>query len=221
MASTLAQATVANFSVSAGTTIAKAYGSNVTSGNLLVAVVGWASSTQTCTVSGSLNGAFTAIATSLGTNATQPFRAETFWKVATSSGAETITATISGSNGQREIEIFEIAGAAAAGHPDAGGTGTGNSSNPTGSITTVAQPGIIISYAMSAAGTITAGSGYTGDVAQNGDLAQHKSYSATGVTSVPYVDASSGQWVVTAASFLDAAGGGGVTVKKLAAQGVG
>lgn len=219
---TLAQAAVGNFSNASGTTIAKAYGSNVAAGNLLVVVVGWGSSTQTCSVAGSLNGAFTAIAGSLGTNATAPFRTQTFFLVAGSSGAETITATTSGSNTQREIAVFELTGAAAAGHPDSSIGANGSGTNPTTSITAVAQPGTIISYGMSTAGTITVGTGYTSDVSQNGDLAEHKAYAATGAISVPYVDGSSGQWAITAAAFLDAAGGGGPLVpKQLAALGVG
>jgi hypothetical protein len=220
--SSQAQTPVGNFSTAAGTTIAKAYGSNVVAGNLLVATVAWNNSSQTCSVAGSLNGALTAIAGSLQTNATLPARAQTFFLVAGSSGAETITATCSGSNTTRELVIYELSGASSTGQPDSSGGGTGNSTNPTGTVTTVAQPGMIVSYALGAVGTVTVGSGYTSSVAQNGDTGEYKTYAATGSTSVPYVDASSGQWVVTAAAFLDAAGGGGGTVvKKLAALGVG
>src|SRR6266581_6626758 len=217
--STQAQTPVGNFSTAGGTTIAKAYGSNVVAGNLLVATVAWASATQTCSVAGSLNGAFTAIAGSLQTNSTSGVRAQTFFLVAGSSGAETITATCSASNTTRELVIYELSGASSTGQPDSSGGGTGNSTNPTSTITTVAQPGMIISYALGAAGTITNGTGYTTSVAQNGDTGEYKTYAATGSTSIPYVDAPSGQWVITAAAFLDAAGGGGTVVKRLSALG--
>lgn len=209
-----------NFATTSAATVAKAYGSNVTAGNLLVATFGWGNSGQTGTVAGSLNGAFTAIASSLATDAGN-FRAEVFYLVAGSSGAETITGTSSGNNTQRELVIYELAGASATGIPDSQVGASGSTSNPTTSITIVAQPGWIISYAMATAGTLTAGSGYTSDLAQNGDLAEHLAYSATGSTSVPYVDASVSHWVITAAAFLEATGGGAATVKQLAALGVG
>jgi hypothetical protein len=221
MAIANAQTPVGNFAVTAGTTIVKAYTSNVTAGNLLVALFGWGNSGFTGTVAGSLNGAFTAIAGSLATNASAPsIRAETFFKVAGSSGAETITGTVSTSNSQRELVIYELSGASST-QPDSSHGDNGTSTNPTGTITIAAQPGWIIAYAMSSAGTVSVGTGYTSDLSQNGDCAQHKAYSATGSTSVPFVDASSGVWVVTSAAFNEAAGGGGVVVKKLAAQGVG
>jgi hypothetical protein len=199
-----AQTTVGTFAVTSSATLAQAYGSNVVAGNLLVVRCGWGSSSQTCSVSGSLNGAFTAIAGSLATNATAPFRAQVFYKVAASSGAETITMTCSGSNTQREIVIEELSGASST-QPDSSTAATGNSTNPTASITIVAQPGWISAYAMSTAGTISVGATYTSDLSQNGDLGQHKAYSATGATSVPTVDASIGQWVVSAAAFNEAA----------------
>lgn len=222
MAIAAAQAVVGNFALTSAATIAKAYGSNVTAGNLLVASVAWGNNTQTCTVAGSLNGAFAAIAGSLATSAAAASRGEIFFLVAGSSGAETITATCSGSNTQREIVIYELSGAASTGVPDSSIAATGTSTNPTATITTVAQPGWIIAYALATAGTISVGSGYTSDVAQNGDLGQHKAYAATGSTSVPFVDASSSNWLVTAAAFLEGGGGGGATVvKNLSALGVG
>lgn len=221
MAIANAQTPLGNFSVAAGTTIAKAYGSNVVAGNLLVASFGWGNDTLTGTVSGSLNGAFTAIAGSLATNASAPaIRAQMFFKVATSSGAETVTGTVSSSNSQRELVIYELSGASST-QPDSSHGDNGSSTNPTGTITIVAQPGWIIAYSMCSAGTITSGAGYTSDLAQNGDCGEHKAYSATGSTSVPFVDASSGVWVVTSAAFNDAAGGGAAVVKSLAALGAG
>src|SRR5690349_21215482 len=92
------QAAVGNFSTGAGTTIAKAYTSNVTAGSTLVALFLWGSSTQTGSVSGSLNGAFTAIASSLATQASGPFRAQVFYKTGATGGSETVTGTSSGSN---------------------------------------------------------------------------------------------------------------------------
>lgn len=219
---TQAQTPVGTFANTGATTLARAYGSNVTAGNLLIATCMWAgSATITCTVSGSLNGALTAIAGSLATNAGSVTRAQVFFKVAASSGAETLTMTTSGSTATREIVIYEVAGAAAAGHPDASSGPSGTSTNPTTTITTVAQPGLIVSYCSDSAGTVTAGAGYTGSVAQNGDQGQYKTYAATGSTSIPYVNVTNGQWVITAASFLDAGGGGGVVVKQLAQLGVG
>lgn len=219
MAIATAQTPVGNFAVTSAATIAKAYTSNVTAGNLLVALFLWGSSTQTGTVSGSLNGAFTPIASSLATNASGPFRAQIFYKVATSSGAETVTGTSSGNNTQREIVVYELTGAAGTVDSQIGANGSGT--NPTTNISIVAQPGWIIAYGAATAGTLTAGSGYTSDVSQNGDLAQHKAYSATGSTSVPFVDGSSSQWAISAAAFNEGVGGGGVVVKQLAALGVG
>lgn len=222
MAIAAAQATVGTFATTSSATLAKAYGSNVTSGNVLIALCGWGSSTQTCTVAGSLNGSFTAIAGSLATNGSGPFRAEVFYIVAGSSGSETITMTCSASNTQREIVIYELSGVDTVNIPDSSNNGSGASTNPTITITTIAQPGWIVAYAMSTAGTISVGATYSSDLQQNGDLAQHKAYAATGSTSVPTVDGSSGQWVVSAAAFREGAGGGGGTVvKQLAALGVG
>lgn len=222
MAITDAQAIVGNFSTGNSATLAKAYGSNVTAGNLLVATVAWASATQTCTVSGNLNGAFTAIAGSLATDVTGAIRAQTFFKIAGSSGAETITMTCSANNTTREMVIYELTGHDAVTVPDSSNAASGNSTNPTGSITTVAQPGRIVSYCIGTAGTITNGAGYTTSIAQNGDTGEYKAYAATGAISVPYVDASTTRYAMTIAAFLDAGGGGGaVVVKNLAALGVG
>lgn len=221
MAIAHAQTPVGNFAVTSAATLAKAYGSNVTAGNVLVAIFLWGSSTQTATVSGSLNGAFTAIATSLATQAGGPFRTEVFYKVAASSGAETITATCSGNNSQREIVIFELSGADTGTIPDSQIAATGSSANPATNITIVAQPGMIVAYGASTAGTVTAGAGYSSAVAQNGDASESKVYSATGSTSVPFIDASIGSWIISAAAFRQSAGGGAVVPEKLSSQGVG
>lgn len=208
MAITDVQTPVGGFSTGVTSSFAKAYASNVTAGSLLVATVAWASGTQTCTVSGSLNGAFTAIVASLGQNATGGISAQIFYKVAGSSGAETVTATFSGTNSTQEISIYELAGYDAVNLPDSGNAATGNTSNPTASITTVAQPGRIISYLIANTGTTSAGAGYTSAVTQNGDTGEYKAYSSTGANSVPYVDASSTQFTITMAAFRDS---GGVT----------
>lgn len=222
MAIASVQTPVGNFSVAAGTTIAKAYTSNVTAGSVLVALFLWGNATQTGTVSGSLNGAFTAVASSLATQASGPFRAEVFYKTGASAGAETVTGTSSGSNSQRELVIYELSGVDIVNIPDSQVGANGTSTNPTTTVTTVAQPGWIIAYCAATAGTVTVGSGYTSDLSQNGDLGQHKAYAATGSTSIPFVDASSSNWLISAAAFREGAGGGGGTVvKNLAALGVG
>jgi hypothetical protein len=199
--SALAQPAVGNVAVTSGTTVAVAPGSNVTAGNRIIVGVGWGSSTQTCTVSGSINGALTPVAASIFTNASGPFSGEWFYLDLASGGAETYTATTSATNTQREIVVYELSGLS--GPPDSGGGGTGSSTNPTGTITIVGQPGIILAYGMATAGTITVGATYTTGISQNGDQSQHKFHSATGSTSVPMVDGSVSQWIVSAVAFLD------------------
>lgn len=207
------------FTNAAGTTQAKAYASNVTAGNLLVIGCIWQSTTATCTVSGSVNGAAAAIGASLASNSQ---RAELFYVQNCSAGAETFTMTISGSVNSREIYIAEYSGADTAAALDASNALTGTSTNPSGSLTVVAASSMIAAVCFGAVGTVSGGAGFNDRVPQNGDDYEDKLGVSSGANTVAFVNASSGAWAIATASFQPATGGGAATVvKQLAALGAG
>lgn len=218
MAVARAQAPLGNFTLSAGTTVAKAI--TLTPGSVVAVAVIWASATLTCSVTDTLSNTYTAVAASLATNATSVFRGQCFLCAPSTTGATTITATISGSVNEKDIWIHELSGANTGTPLDIGAAGNGNSANP--SINIVPTVGGAIVGAVSAvSGTVTVGSTYTTGLSQNGNLSEDKMGTGTGSQTVPFVNATSSQWVETAVAVQVGAGGGGTTVKQLSALGVG
>lgn len=194
-----------NFVVSAGATIAKAFTSDVTAGDMLIAAVGWHSDTQTCTITDSQGNSWTAIG-SPASNANIAYRTQLFWARAGSTGACTVTATCSGSNADRYMVIAEYSGALAAGDPiDASNQTTGNGADPSVSVTTVTADTLLVGYCLGFQ-SVSAGAGFTARADADGQLLEDKAQAATGAVSVAYV-MTSAQYCVSAAAFKEAAGG--------------
>jgi len=99
-----------NATTGGSTTIAKAYTSNVTVGNLLLAYVYWNSNTQTCTVTGGSN-TWSAVGSPLtGSGGLAGYRSQLFYAPTAAAGATTVTATFSASNTDRGLSIHEASG---------------------------------------------------------------------------------------------------------------
>ena len=96
-----------------GTTSSKAYGSNVTAGNVLLAFAGTDTAT-TLSVSDNVEGAWTPLGSLVsGAGGLASWRFQAFVKVAGSSGARTVTVTSGASSTRRTLDIFEYSGVGA------------------------------------------------------------------------------------------------------------
>lgn len=210
---------LANFATTSAATIAKAI--TIAPGSVLVVPVLWLSATQTCTVADTLGNTYTAVVASLATNATSTWRGQCFVCSPATTGATTVTATCSGNNNERDLWIHEYSGADTSSPLDVGAAGNANGANPSINIVTVAG-GAIIGATAVPVGTATVGATYTSGVSQNGNLSEDKVGTFAGSVAVPFVDASSSQWVITAVSIKAAAAGGATpTQPKRALMGVG
>jgi hypothetical protein len=148
------------------TTVAQAFASNVTVGNLLVAQVIFPTG-LTCTVTDSRGFTWTSrpkIDPILTTGAAQEFIAPNVG----SSGASTVTATFSGSSSASSLLISEWSGAQAGAVFDSGNlasdaVGTGTSAAPLSQSVTPSMPGCLVLGLEENAGlgAATAGAGYT------------------------------------------------------------
>lgn len=102
----------------ASTTIAKAFGSNVTAANLLLAYAYWNSNSQTCSVADGVN-TWSAVGSPLtGVGTLSGYRSQLFYAPNAAAGATTVTATFSASNTDRGLAIHE---ASAVGQLDVSG----------------------------------------------------------------------------------------------------
>jgi hypothetical protein len=212
-----------NFSNTNAATLVKAYGSNVTSGNLLVCGAGWSDVALDTTVTDTQGNTWTAIA---GSRANNTNAAQVFWAVAGSSAANTVTMTTKASGvntncTERDMWIDEWSGLDTSSPVDNSTSITGTGTNPSGSVTVNSTPSVIYALCMATAGTLGAGSGYSVQTAQNGNTAEYRDAAGTGSQTVAFTNASSSTWAAGVAVFKETGGGGGPTVKKLAAQGAG
>lgn len=195
-----------NFSGAAGTTVVKAFASNVTVGNVIVIGAEWNSTTQTCAVTDTLGNTYTAVAGSL--SSANSIRTQIFWAPVTTGGACTVTMTCSGSNGYRVLTQHEYSGLATTGQPEASNAATGTSAAPAASVTTLSANALVFGFCRSADAAV-AGAGFTQRVNQDGNTSEDKIQAAAGTVSVAYTQGSA-QWAVAAASFA-VSGGGGAT----------
>jgi hypothetical protein len=192
-----------NFGSVAGTTLAQAFGSNLTGGNLATVRCRWASATATCSVAGSTNGTYTPVG-SPTVNATMGESSQHFYKANVTGGPETVTMTVSTSVGYKLLSVHEMSGLATASPVDStafGGT-SGNSAAPAVSITTVADHDFVFGSG-DVANTATAGTGFTSWTSVDGNVTEYKAdQTPAGVLSVAFTDSPSGQWIAIATAFL-------------------
>jgi hypothetical protein len=143
MAATQAQTPAGSVATTSATTLAQAYGAANGAGNLGVCYAIWGSATATCTVSDPTNGAWTAIASTLATNATQARRSQVFIKENMAAATPTVTMTVSVAVTYRVIDIHEYAGLATASSSEGPNAASGNSAAPAVSVTSVADHDMI------------------------------------------------------------------------------
>lgn len=207
------------FTASAGTTRALAYGSNVTSGNRLIAFCVWtAAASATCALTDTQGNVWAGVAGSLATSVAN--RCQIFHAPAGSSASDTVTMTTSVSTGERVIFLMEASGLSGSlgASPLAA---NGSSANPSANITIGAATSLLVGGCFTG-GTAALGAGYSAIAAvQDGNVGQYRLPAGTGAQAVPFVEAASNTWAISGVEFLISGGGGGTVVEQLSALGVG
>jgi hypothetical protein len=196
---------LANFSTSAGTTITRTI--TLTAGRCAVVMVGWTSQTETCSVADTLGNTYTPEASSLATNTTNSFRTQCFVAKNVSGGSTTITATITGSVGERDIWVHEFSGVDTTTPVDSRVGTSGNSANPSTTLSTTAAEAIA-AMVFAVTGTCSQGATYTLGVQQNGNASEDKIGTFTGNQTVDFANASGSQWTISAVGLNESAAGG-------------
>jgi hypothetical protein len=201
---------------SSSSTVTAAFPSNVTAGNLLVAVVTADSDNATLSAKSDTIGNTYATATTPTTNPGIGTVVGILYAANTPSGANSITVTCVGTG--ISLAIFEYSGGATASPLDSVAQAQGSNTQPSLSATTSAAGDLLLAAVWNNRSPLTAGSGYTvrQDVAFNNWLdVEDKlagvagSYSATGTM------ASGGQWAAHLATFKAGSGGVAPTATKL------
>lgn len=195
------------FASTSSATIALAYSGAVTSGRTLLCFVGWFSTTATCSVSDSVNGAWTAVGSpSTGTGGFN-VRGQFFRLNSTASGTPTVTATVSGSVTYRILHIFELTGNDTVNPIDASGGASGSSTTPSAPVL-VGAVGCALFGACYTAQTAAAGSGFTGLQNTDGNQSEWRIAAGTGSQPVAFTNTPSGAWLVVGVSIEPASGTG-------------
>lgn len=196
-----------------GTSVAVAFGANVSANNLLLALLfGYANSNASASVSDTRGNTWTRIG-SIVTGGDGSLYLDAFYCIANGAGADTVTYNAAGSS-YMSLIIAEYSGIATTSPLDVAGSSTGSSTSPSTSITTTNANDLIIGWVTSMAGstvTITSGSGYT--MRQEYEDAatymhahlEDKSVSATGAQTVNATLGSSLQWIMRGAAFKESA----------------
>ena len=192
--------------------ISKTYGSNVTAGNLLVALCSsLAGGSSTGSVSDTLNGSWTVYG-SWHAGASSLTSGGIFYFANTAGGsAPTVTLTVDSGDDYPEIVLYEFSGVAATLLTDGSlVSATGNSAAPaSGTLTTTNANDLLVALATSSSATgVSAGTGgswqYT--TTTNGNGAEYNIVSsATGYNAT--FTAQSGAWWAAIGAFKQAAGG--------------
>jgi hypothetical protein len=189
------------FVASAGSTLALAFGSNVTVGNRIIVcgVFLGASGTTAFSATDNLGNTYTAIPASLSLNATAGFRTQILHAPVTTGGACTVTLTSSTSTNERVICISEISGLSGT----LGTTpvnGTGNTSNPTINMTVDAADSLLVG-ALATGLSATQGTGWTLVAAPDGNAGEYRLPAGTGVQTVSFTQGSAAQYAISGAEF--------------------
>lgn len=216
---------------SAVDSLAVAFAQNVVSGNLLAVAGGiWdAPQTSSLSITGSLHGSgWTSSYVNIGAN----FTAFLAWRVATSSGAETVTINPSGSGSYIEGTVNEYTAGATIEIDAALASATGNSTAPSRSVTTSTVNGLILGVTVPDTDTIAAptsltpGGSYTQWAEQESVTntefnAEQRVTSVAQAYTVDWAQGNSGPWGVVTAAFKEQAGGGATLVHRNLLLGVG
>lgn len=197
---------------STSTTTAKAYASNVTAGGFLWCYVAWKSSTATCTVSDSRNGAWTAVGSAqTGSGSLAGWRCQMFYFPNAAAGATTVTATISASVTTRGLAISEFSGVATSSPLDQSAYGNSNSNGVTTPTVTTLNADDLLVAGVLASTTVTGVAGsYTymaTDLEFSGNGTEYKVVSATGTYGPNFTEGTTNDNLVGIAAFKAAATG--------------
>lgn len=175
------QSPAGSFSFSA-TSLPLAFGSNVTSGNLLIAATIGAATTSIADTRGNVWAKYS------------PASDFNFWYArAKDSGADTVTISTSAAAGYMLIDIAEFSGFTVNYRVDktSVSTGAGGASYNSGSATTLADGELIIGFANTDMGTSVAGAGYTSLQTVDGSNLEYQVQSAKGSISATWTNAGS------------------------------
>lgn len=178
-------------------TFAKAFGSNVTVGDLLIVWLAAVVSGGTIAVSDSQGNTYTRVGSQLNAGFGD---LAVFWAIAGSTGANTVTFSRSGGNLQfPEMQVLEFSGNIASPF-DAGGSNTGSNAVPLSNVTATGSADLVIGVCIPTSGlTLTAGAGWTQVGTNFGAI--YKFESASGTFTPTFTMSANGAWGVIAAAF--------------------
>lgn len=192
-----------------GTVSTCAFSSNVTAGNLLVVTIGFVTTSATATASDTQGNTYsTAVGPTDNTGIT--YRLYTFYAVAKSSGANTVSITISVGATFRRMMIHEYSGV----NTLEGSNGaSGNLSVPpdSGPVTTTHANALIFGWGITNNGTTTAGTGFTLRETALSESTEDKIVSSTGTYDAVYPNDDS-SWICQVAAFYYASAVGPTAV---------
>src|SRR5437879_2130897 len=158
---TLVQSRVATGNFSSATL---AFSSANTSGNLLVAAVDNFANTSTFTVSGSVNGSYTAVGSPNATSGGGGLTTQIFYFKNCASGTDSVTVTSTPSGFRTEMVIAEYSGADTASPLDGSNAATNTTTGTisSGNFTTTGTNDVIIAWGLSGS-ALTPFTGYTSE----------------------------------------------------------
>jgi hypothetical protein len=222
MAIALGQSPNAVSSATAGTTIASAYGSAVAAGTFLFGMVQWASpaDTETCTVSDSVNGSWTAIG-SPQHDTTNHISTQNFYFLSSGAGTPTVTGTISTSVSFRIIKVVSLTGVASIEGTPTYSTGAATSATAPAVTPAVSTDAILATCAP--ADSVTAASApmtmFSGTLSGLG-IANDLNAGTSAVTPT-FTKNGTGKYFASAVVLVASGGGGGSASQTLSTLGVG
>jgi hypothetical protein len=193
-----------NFNTTSGTSLQQAFAAAQAVGNLLVAWAAWSNNSSTCTVTDSQGNTWTPLAPSLATGTA--IRSQVFWAAASAATIDTVTMTLNAAALERDLVISEFS--TSVGWPttrsDSSNAATGTAANPSTTVTASAISDLLYGGVIETAGTVAAGTGFTLAAGPNGNGAEYKIGATVGSNTVPISNASSGNYALAVASFLEA-----------------
>jgi hypothetical protein len=188
-------------SVPSGSSLAVAYPSAQTAGNLNIVVVGWNDTTSTVSsITDSSGNTYTrAVGPTAGTALSQSI----YYAKSIAGGSNTVTVVFNQTAAYPDVRVLEYSGADTTNPLDvtAGASGTGLTGN-SGTATTTSANDLVFGAGMSFDIYNAAGSGFTNRVITNfGDIAEDRSVTSTGSYSATAGMRSSAPWVMQTATF--------------------
>ena len=185
-------------------TVAVAFTTAQTAGDLNVVVVGW--NDTTATVQSVKDSAGNTYSLAIGPTSGTALRQSIYYAPNILAGANTVTVTFSQAAAYPDIRILEYRGVNAV-DVTAGAVGSSTAASSGAATTTVASE-LVFGADIVQTTTASAGSGFTSRVitAQDGDIAEDKVVTATGSNSATATLGSAGPWVMQMVTFFALSG---------------